>query len=381
MTRKNFGKSITPAHPHTILKFKLINEYIKAWAQKLMNNDSCHSLVYIDCMCNSGIYQDDNGNEVDGTAILVAKTLEQVSQTYPKKQVELYFNDLDEKKTVLLKKHLPEETSNFHIHVQNMDMKAYLRNIGSQLRGKKYLHYFLLYDPYDAHIEWEVLVPFFHNWGEVLINHMVSDTIRALPSAKRAEAIEKYENTYLANLSDLLPFGSNKKAYEDRIHQIIDKIKGGQICYIGTFPVFNSKNALVYDLLHCTNNIEGFKLYQKCAWQVFNGRSSDKNISREPNLFQTEFDFEGEVDNSIKLSVDEECFGIPDIAEYLYKKYSGQGAIPVAKIWKDLELHPVFPSDGFRNQIKDILISTYAIKKCKVIDQTTGAKVEALDFE
>lgn len=56
MTRKNFGKSITPAHPHTILKFKLINEYIKAWAQKLMNNDSCHSLVYIDCMCNSGIY-------------------------------------------------------------------------------------------------------------------------------------------------------------------------------------------------------------------------------------------------------------------------------------------------------------------------------------
>ena len=41
---------IDVAHPHTIRKFELIEEYIKSWAQKLMLNDRCNSIVFIDCM-------------------------------------------------------------------------------------------------------------------------------------------------------------------------------------------------------------------------------------------------------------------------------------------------------------------------------------------
>lgn len=381
MAIKNFGKPITDAHPHTILKFKLINEYIKAWAQKLMNNQSCHTLVYIDCMCNSGIYRDDNGDIVEGTAVLVANTLAEVAQQYPYKRVELYFNDKDHHKTEELRKHLPDKSSNFEIDIQSEDMKEYLAHIGSQLRDKKYMHYFLLYDPYDARIEWEVLIPFFRNWGEVLINHMVSDTIRALSSAKTADAIKKYENTYMANLSELLPVGSNKKEYEKRILQIINQIKGDQKCYVGTFPIFNSKNALVYDLLHCTSNIEGFKLYKKCAWQVFNGKSSPKKTVSERNLFETELDFDGGASDSVKLCSDADCFGILDIAEYIHGIYKGKGAVPVTEIWKALELHPVFPSDGFRKLIKKELTSVYGVKTVKWLDKETGQKVEMLDFE
>ena len=62
---------IDVAHPHTIRKFELIEEYIKSWAQKLMLNDRCNSIVFIDCMCNCGVYKDEDGNEVEGTAIRV----------------------------------------------------------------------------------------------------------------------------------------------------------------------------------------------------------------------------------------------------------------------------------------------------------------------
>lgn len=55
---------ISKASPHTIKKFELIEEYIKSWAQKLLLNDSCNGLIFIDCMCNSGIYTDDDGNPV-----------------------------------------------------------------------------------------------------------------------------------------------------------------------------------------------------------------------------------------------------------------------------------------------------------------------------
>ena len=102
MASSNNSKIISDAHPHTIKKFELIETYIKSWAQKLMLNDSCSGIVFIDCMCNSGVYRDDDGKTVYGTPIRVAKALLDVARTYTDKQVHLFFNDYDEKKILLL---------------------------------------------------------------------------------------------------------------------------------------------------------------------------------------------------------------------------------------------------------------------------------------
>ena len=72
---------ISKASPHTIKKFELIEEYIKSWAQKLLLNDSCNGLIFIDCMCNSGIYTDDDGNSVKGTALRVSEALREAART------------------------------------------------------------------------------------------------------------------------------------------------------------------------------------------------------------------------------------------------------------------------------------------------------------
>ena len=84
-----------------------------------------------------------------------------------------------------MKKHLPQDERNFKIVMSCSDAHELLRTIGPQLYGTGHLHYFLLYDPYDATIDWEALLPFFRNWGEVMINHMVSDPVRAITSAKK----------------------------------------------------------------------------------------------------------------------------------------------------------------------------------------------------
>ena len=55
---------ISQASPHTIKKFELIEEYIKSWAEKLLLTGSCNGLIFIDCMCNSGVYIDDAGQVV-----------------------------------------------------------------------------------------------------------------------------------------------------------------------------------------------------------------------------------------------------------------------------------------------------------------------------
>ena len=194
MASSNNSKIISKASPHTIMKFKLVEEYIKAWAQKLMLNSSCYGLVFIDCMCNSGVYTY-NGETVEGTPVRVAKVLLDVARSYPQKQVQIYLNDNSQEKVDELKKHLPVDEGNFKIIVTAKDRDELLETIGPQLYGRQHMHYFLFYDPYDASINWPVLIPFLRNWGEVMINHMVSDTIRAITQVRREATKEKYANT------------------------------------------------------------------------------------------------------------------------------------------------------------------------------------------
>lgn len=195
---------ISKASPHTIKKFELIEEYIKSWAQKLMLNNSCNGLIFIDCMCNSGIYTDDAGEIVKGTAVRVSEALLEVARTYTDKTVYIYLNDKDAKRVDELEKHLPQNERNFQIVTSRLDAHELLKTIGPQLCQTGHLHYFLLYDPYDASIDWEALLPFFRNWGEVMINHMVSDPVRAITRAKRKTTKEMLHRQQMLSRVQLL---------------------------------------------------------------------------------------------------------------------------------------------------------------------------------
>jgi three-Cys-motif partner protein len=179
------------ANPHTIKKFELIEEYVKAWAPKLLNYQGCNGIVFIDCMCNSGIYQDGVGNEVFGTPIRVANYLSDIMKSYPSKHVWLYFNDLSADKINILKSHLPADTSNFHIATKSGDGNELLKAIGDSLSNDLKLNYLLVYDPYTASVDWTALIPFLQKWGEVIINHMISDSIRGVAQARNDVAVEK----------------------------------------------------------------------------------------------------------------------------------------------------------------------------------------------
>ena len=371
---------ICKASPHTIKKFELIEEYIKAWAQKLMLFDSCNTLVFIDCMCNSGIYINDlTGQLVKGTPVRVANALLEVARTYPQKNVEIYLNDIDSARVEELRKHLPTDERNFHIIILNQDASEFLKTIGPQLCHAEHLHYFLLYDPYDASIDWEALFPFFRNWGEVLINHMVSDPVRAITQAKHTAAKEKYENTYIADFEKLVPYGSNKSAYERRVKEIITTLKGSRKYYVAAFPFYNSQNSQVYSLLHCTSNEEGFKLYKRCAWKVFGGQSSTKHLHGDQD--QLVMDLGSNTNGVISTKTDESCFTVRDIAKYLSREFSGCQNVSLDSLWRHLDHHPIFPSDGFRKEIKDELKSMYGVMQRMEYNSQTGKREYLFSFK
>ena len=363
---------ISKASPHTIKKFELIEEYIKSWAQKLLLNDSCNGLIFIDCLCNSGIYTDDDGNPVKGTALRVSEALREAARTYTEKNIHIYLNDKDKARVDELEKHLPNDERNFKIVTSRGDAHELLRTIGPQLYGTGHLHYFLLYDPYDATIDWEALLPFFRNWGEVMINHMVSDPVRAITSAKKKTTKEKYENTYLEDFEKLVPYGSDKKAYEARVEEIINSLKGSRRYYVSAFPFYNTQNSLVYNLIHCTSNKVGFRLYKKSAWKVFGAQSSTKRSAENRQL---SFNFDGE----IVVEEDDSCLHVVDIARYLDRSFRGRKQVPLNELWELLDNHPIFPSDGFRDEVRKEL-KGFGAKVERIVNPDTGKKETVISF-
>lgn len=376
MASSNNKELVSKASPHTIKKFELIEEYIKAWAQKLMLNQYCNGLIFIDCMCNSGLYHDDAGNIVEGTPIRAAKALKDVAGQYLSKQVFLYLNDIDQNKTNLLQTKIFPSRNNYHVTVTHEDGNKLLKEIGSQLNQKNHLHYFLLYDPYDASIDWEALFPFFRNWGEVMINHMVSDPVRAITQVKKSDTKVKYESTYLDDFENLVPFGSDKNAYEKRVEEIINYLKGNRRYFVAAFPFYNTQNSQVYSLIHCTGNQEGFKLYKKSAWKTFGARSSTKTT--HVDYQQLTLDLTGE--GLVTTSTDGSCFVVTDIAKYLSRAFAGRSEVPLQELWDLLDDHPIFPSDGFRNEIKADLKNTFGATIEVTVNPQTFKKVTVVSF-
>lgn len=288
------------------------------------------------------------------------------------KQAWLYFNDLSSEKIHILKRHLPYDTFNFHIITYSGDGNNLLKRI--IIPSKSQMHYLLVYDPYTASVDWTALMPFLRNWGEVIINHMVSDSFRGISQAKSKVAVAKYEQTYLSSIEELAIFGSDRNAYEKRIQEIIVALRGfsDKQYYIASFPFFNTKNVLVYNLLHCSSNIEGYKLFKKTAWKTFGGKSSSKNTHGMENQFILNFDGSGE----LRTLTDEYCYYIKDIVKYLHDKFKGQTNVPLSNIWKALDEHPIFPSDGFKSKIKIGLKDTYGDIVSKQTISFTGRRLE-----
>jgi len=180
---------------------------------------------------------------------------------------------------------------------------------------------------------------------------------------KRQLTIEKYEQTYGRDFSELISLSGNRHDFERIItSKIIELLKNiNKILYIASFPFFNSRNVVVYNLIHCTGSLVGFKLFKKTVWQIFGGRSSLKDTHGKEN--QLAFVLDGS--STIETIVDEDCYHVMDIATYIQKHFRGKDNVPLANIWKLLDNHPIFPSEGFRNEIKKILKQVYGCKESK----------------
>lgn len=352
MARTKKVEVITEAKPHTIKKFELIEKYVEAWAYKILNYQGnpgyapASGVIFIDCMSNSGVYKDINGNHVEGTALRVAQCLNKVFANYPSKKAILIFNDLESARVDYLKSEIEKlQLGHVEVYYKNQDCNAFLRELDLDLYKNKY-HTLLLYDPYNASIDWDAITPYLNRWGEVIINHMSSDTVRGISQAKKSGAADRYEETYQTSVETLI-----NASKEDLDKMIVSNIQSNvhkNSYHVSHFAFYNRTNGKLYSLIHCSASVEGIKLYKKVAWQTFGNKSSLKNTHGLENQLTLDLDGNGVSD----VQTDEQCYFVHDIAKYIYEKYNSRGEVNINEIYADLDVHPIFPSDGYKDDIK-----------------------------
>lgn len=363
MARTKKVETITKISPHTVKKFELIEKYVDEWARKILGIKGANGMpgskgvIYIDCMCNSGLYEVD-GNIVEGTALRVAKKLNEIISNYPGKEAILIFNDLLPERVELLRSEIEKANlSNILVSYSNGDCDVFLKGLNLSGYQQSY-NTLLLYDPYNASIDWSAVKPYLNRWGEVIINHMSSDTTRGISQAKKQAVIARYEETYQSDISQLL--NTDKVGLDNIVVSIIRNNinKGSAGYYVSLAPFYNRTNGKLYSLIHCSANIEGTKLYKKVTWKTFGDKSSMKNTHGVEEQFVLDFNGDG----FLNTVTDEDCYYVKDIAKYIFEKYSSLGRISLDVMYKDLDVHPIFPSDGYKNEIKAELKERYYVK-------------------
>ena len=365
MARTKKVETITKISPHTVKKFELIEKYVDEWARKILGIKGVNGMpgskgvIYIDCMCNSGVYEVD-GKLVEGTALRVAKKLNEIISNYPGKEAILLFNDLQSERVDLLRTEIEKANlENIIVSYNEGDCNAFLKglNLSAYQQGYNTL---LLYDPYNASIDWSAVKPFLNRWGEVIINHMSSDTTRGISQAKKQDVIARYEETYQSDISQLL--NTDKAGLDSIIVSIIrnNVNKGDSGYYVSLAPFYNRTNGKLYSLIHCSSNIEGTKLYKKVTWKTFGDKSSMKNTHGMETQLMLDLDGDGFADTP----TDEQCYYVQDIAKYVFNKYNHLGEVSLETVYSDLDKHPIFPSDGYKNDIKKEM-SRFGVKITK----------------
>ena len=353
--------SVMEIDAYTKRKYDLIEKQIEQWALRQLEGESSRGIIYIDCFSGSGLAAY-GGKLLYSAPLRAAKKLFDAALSFPSKEVYLYFCDAEEKNIAALKgklaELLPQSAANFHVYYHTADGNFLLKRMGEQLSSEKRLGYFLYYAPSPLAFDWEALAPFIRTWGDVLIDPVYPGTVKPLPEALQQEK----DGMCLSRFARLAPHGKTREAYDERLAQVLAEPQEPQPVQVAAFPVFDAEKKLSREVLCCTGDFALFRSFKAAAWQSLSRKT--KPISKQSSAVQLMLDLDssdgGIVARQEQEAPEESCFTSSDIARYLACLLQGT-KVPRAQVWSRLEVHPVFPSDGFRNPVRRELKSRYGV--------------------
>lgn len=287
---KNNDKYLDEAKLHTQYKIKYIKNYVKRWLNVAVNC-SQRNIVFIDSMCNAGVYK----NGIKGTCIEVVELFIRYAKENNNKQFYIFLNDYDENRIKILNEILNsyDKPNNLKISVKNKEVVEYLNLLIDKNVFTGSCFTLLYTDPYNFGITnlLSTIKNFIDKYYcELLFNFFSSDIRRNRNNISAQDKMSKIKN----ELSSVI---TNINVVEDENKEILDKLintykNTKNIKYSFAYRFNNTNNAELYYIVFFTPNRRGLELIKETIWEVFNGEESfKKQIDIDKNqlkLFNTD---------------------------------------------------------------------------------------------
>ena len=266
---EKYNKCLDDKKPHTTHKIKYIKNYVTNWLYVLGNASFTTSISFIDCMCNAGIYKDGDFC----TSIEVLKLFMQSAAIHKTKTFNLYLNDIDEKRIVVLNevinKIYTKKLPNLNIFISSMDVNEYIEKLSNDTASFSYPKSTLLYvDPYDfGTVRIPILKHFCEKYYcELLFNLFTSDWVRNRNNEfdKRIDMVIDNPQVQINNKAELVEY-------------IVSQLKVGRMKFSFNYAFHNETNAEIYQIIYFTPKEDGLIKLKDAIWDTFNGAAYYRN--------------------------------------------------------------------------------------------------------
>lgn len=354
-------KNLDDIKSHTEYKIKYVREYVYNWLYIMVNFKQVHTINFIDCMCNAGVY----ANKVLGTPVEVLKLFIEFSKKHPEKIFNIFLNDYDEKRIKIVKEicnlYDYKSINNIKIYYTKNDVNEYLDDLIN--KGEKYFDRslndypatILFVDPYCfGKVKIKKLIEFTQKYySELIFNYFNSDYRRNSVN----ESQKSKQEMIIYSMDGINEFNPNMK--EDEVKCLIqESLKTDNIKYCFSYPFKIETNVELYHIIYATPSDKGLEMIKEALWKVFDGSKFYKKININDNQLSF-FDSNDFKDMNLEYYSNE-------AQEIIYKKFYDKSVS-----YKDISIYALENTMLKEGQIIDYIIeplidSGKIIKKNKI---------------
>lgn len=321
---KENEKYLDEAKLHTQYKIKYIKDYVRRWLNVAVNYRQ-KNIVFIDSMCNAGIYK----NGIKGTCIEIVELFIEYAKENQLKKFYVFLNDYDKDKIRVLNELISNYNmpNNLKINIKDKDVVEYLSLLIEKNTFSNSCFTLLYTDPYNFGIPnlLTTIKTFIDKfYCELLFNYFSSDVTRNKNNISAKNKMSKIKNELSSVITDInIDDDKNKEI----LNKLISTYKNTKnIKYSFAYRFNNTNNAELYYIIFFTPSKRGLELIKESIWEVFNGEESFKkqiDIDKSQlKLFDTDelliSTYSGPMKESIiKLALDKGELSYEDIETYV----------------------------------------------------------------
>lgn len=289
MIASNNDNKLDEAKIHTQYKIIYIKDYVRRWLNVAVNYIQ-KNIVFIDGMCNAGIYK----GGIKGTCMEVIESFIEYAEANRDKNFYVFLNDNNLDRIKILNELINGYSmpSNLKVYIENMDVVEYLNSLIYDNKFNDSCFTLLYIDPYNFGIKklLSTIKDFVNKYYcELLFNYFSSDVTRNRNNTYAYSKMSTIANELSSVINDL---NIESDANSDILKKLITTYKNTKnIRYSFAYRFNNSNNAELYYIIFFTPSKRGLELIKESIWSVFNGEDSFKrqidDDKKQLRLFDT----------------------------------------------------------------------------------------------